>query len=123
MLILKPAIALMRASEMASYAKICRKKVRAEIISPARTIGRSRLISAAFPNMKEDRKDAAAKAAVIIPTSKNEAPRDLANMGMKIIDIVCEELARSWIVLTFMVVADPTCFGLYQIVYAQFYAS
>ena len=73
------------------------KKDTAETARPARIIGRRRLISAAFPNMNEEKKEAAAKKALMRPTSKYEAPRDLAKTGIKMPDIIREEFARNWI--------------------------
>jgi len=73
------------------------KKDTADTARPARIIGRRRFISAAFPNMNEEKKEAAAKKALMRPTSKYEAPRDLAKTGIKIPDIIREQFARNWI--------------------------
>jgi hypothetical protein len=81
--------------EKVSFAKNCNAKANADISKPMRTIGLSRFISAAFPNIKDETNDARLKLAVIKPTSKNDAPRDMANIGMKILDITWEALARN----------------------------
>ncbi len=50
--------------------------------------------------MNDERKDAAPNIALINPISKYVAPRDSANMGMKMMLIMYDEFVRNWIVLS-----------------------
>jgi hypothetical protein len=52
-------------------------------------------MSAAFPNINEDTKEARPNRALIRPISKKEAPREAANIGTNTLDIVCEVFVRS----------------------------
>jgi chromatin segregation and condensation protein Rec8/ScpA/Scc1 (kleisin family) len=54
-----------------------------------------RLISAALPKKKDEIKEAEPKKALMRPTSKYEAPREVAKTGINIPDITREAFERN----------------------------
>ncbi|MDD4496966.1 MAG: hypothetical protein PHV51_02250 [Methanosarcinaceae archaeon] len=79
--------------------KDLKKKGREEKTKPRSRTLRRLCRSATRPKMKEERRVAAEKTPIMTPISREEAPRVLANTGMKSMESTFAMFARNWILL------------------------